>query len=110
MVGLIPVALGMIGSVLMPGLQNPEEIVPRLAMEYLPPAGLALFLGALFSALMSSADSGLLAPASVFGQNIVRNLAPDLKPKEVLAAVRVGVVIFCGLALARARGSRACTR
>ncbi|MDE2970841.1 MAG: hypothetical protein OXU35_00920, partial [Acidobacteriota bacterium] len=99
-VGLIPVALGMIGSVLMPGLQNPEEIVPRLAMEYLPPAGLALFLGALFSALMSSADSGLLAPASVFGQNIVRNLAPDLKPKEVLAAVRVGVVIFCGLALA----------
>ena len=99
-VGLIPVALGMIGSVLMPGLQNPEEIVPRLAMEYLPPAGLALFLGALFSALMSSADSGLLAPASVFGQNIMRNLAPDLKPKEVLVAVRVGVVIFCGLALA----------
>ena len=99
-VGLIPVALGMIGSVLMPGLQNPEEIVPRLAMEYLPPAGLALFLGALFSALMSSADSGLLAPASVFGQNIVRNIAPDLKPKEVLVAVRVGVVIFCGLALA----------
>ena len=99
-VGLIPVALGLIGSVLMPGLQNPEEIVPRLAMEYLPPAGLALFLGALFSALMSSADSGLLAPASVFGQNIVRNLVPDLKPKEILFAVRVGVVIFCGLALA----------
>ena len=99
-VGLIPVALGMIGSVLMPGLQNPEEIVPLLAMEYLPPVGLALFLGALFSALMSSADSGLLAPASVFGQNIVRNLAPDMKEKEVLVAVRVGVVIFCGLALA----------
>ena len=99
-VGLIPVALGLIGSVLMPGLGNPEEIVPRLAMEYLPPAGLALFLGALFSALMSSADSGLLAPASVFGQNIVRNLAKDLNPKEVLTAVRVGVVVFCGLALA----------
>ena len=99
-VGLIPVALGLIGSVLMPGLQNPEEIVPRLAMAYLPPVGLALFLGALFSALMSSADSGLLAPASIFGQNIMRNVAPDLKPKEVLLAVRVGVVIFCGLALA----------
>ena len=110
-VGLIPVALGMIGSVLMPGLQNPEEIVPRLAMEYLPPAGLALFLGALFSALMSSADSGLLAPASVFGQNIVRNIAPDLKPKEVLVAVRVGVVIFCGLAAGRGPlGSRASIR
>ena len=49
---------------------------------------------------MSSADSGLLAPASIFGQNIMRNVAPDLKPKEVLLAVRVGVVIFCGLALA----------
>lgn len=99
-VGLIPVALGMVGSVLMPGLSNPEEIVPRLAMEYLPPVGLALFLGALFSAMMSSADSGLLAPASVFGQNIVRNVAKDLSPKEVLVAVRAGVVVFCGLALA----------
>ena len=99
-VGMIPVSLGLVGSVLMPGLENPEQIVPLLAMEYLPPIGLALFLGALFSAMMSSADSGLLAPASVFGQNIVRNLAPDLSPKEILLAVRVGVVVFCGLALA----------
>ncbi len=99
-VGLIPVALGLVGSVILPGLENPEEIIPRLAMEYLPPAGLALFLGALFSALMSSADSGLLAPASVFGQNIVRNLARELRPKQILAAVRAGVVVFCGLALA----------
>lgn len=99
-VGLIPVALGIVGVVLLPGLDNPEQIVPRLAMEYLPPAGLALFLGALFSALMSSADSGLLAPASVFGQNIIRNLARDLDEKEILVAVRIGIVIFCGLALA----------
>ena len=105
-VGLVPVALGMVGAVLLPGLENPESIVPRLAMEYLPPAGLALFLGALFSALMSSADSGLLAPASVFGQNIVRNLVGDLTEKEILTAVRVGVVVFCGLALAVALAFR----
>ena len=99
LVGLIPVALGMVGSVLLPGLANPEEIVPRLVLGYLPPIGVALFLGALFSALMSSADSGLLAPASVFGQNIVGNMRPDLTPRQSLFAVRAGVVVFCVLAL-----------
>ncbi len=99
-VGLIPVALGMIGSVLLPGLANPEEIVPRLVLSYLPPVGVALFLGALFSALMSSADSGLLAPASVFGQNIIGNLRPGLTPGQQLLVVRGGVVVFCALALA----------
>ncbi len=99
LVGLIPVGLGLIGAQLFPALENPEHIVPVLAMEYLPPLGFALFLGALFAALMSSADSGLLGPASVFGQNIVRNLAPDLSSREVLIAVRLGVVFFCGLAL-----------
>ena len=100
-VGLIPVALGLVGTLVLPGLANPEEIVPRLALEYLPPAGLALFLAALFSALMSSADSGLLAPASVFGQNVLphlRRAAPG--PKTVLRATRLAVVAFCGLALA----------
>lgn len=100
-VGLIPVSLGLVGTLVLPGLQNPEEIVPRLAVEYLPPAGLALFLAALFSALMSSADSGLLAPASVFGQNILPHLRKRaLSPRALLRATRLAVVVFCGLALA----------
>lgn len=112
-VGLIPVSLGLVGTLLLPGLANPEEIVPRLALEYLPPAGLALFLAALFSALMSSADSGLLAPASVFGQNVLPHLRSAgaagsgpadpqgaLTPRAVLLATRLAVVVFCGLALA----------
>ena len=101
-VGLIPVSLGLVGTLLLPGLANPEEIVPRLALEYLPPAGLALFLAALFSALMSSADSGLLAPASVFGQNVLPHLWPASvrRAQSVLRATRLAVVVFCGLALA----------
>ncbi len=99
LVGLVPVGLGLVGSQLFPALDNPEHIVPVLAMEFLPPLGFALFLGALFAALMSSADSGLLAPASVFGQNIVKNLAPDMSSREILVAIRVGVIFFCGLAL-----------
>jgi len=99
LVGLIPVTLGLVGTGLLPVLDNPGHIVPLLAMEFLPPVAFALFLGALFAALMSSADSGLLGPASVFGQNILKNIAPDLSPRERLIAIRVGVVFFCGLAL-----------
>ncbi len=98
-VGIIPVCLGLLGRHLFPILDNPEHIVPILAQQYLPPLGFALFLGALFAALMSSADSGLLGPASVFGRNVVKNLAPDLDSREILIAARMGVVFFCGMAL-----------
>ena len=44
----------------------------ELALKYLPEAALILFVGALVSALLSSADSALLAPASVVGWDVMR--------------------------------------
>ena len=69
-VGLIPVFLGLAGSVILPNLANPDLVMMELALKYLPEAALILFVGALVSALLSSADSALLAPASVVGWDI----------------------------------------
>ena len=92
--GLIPVFLGMFGSILMPGLDNPEFVIPYLAMEYLPPALQALFIGALLAAIMSSADSGLLAPASLLSTNVAPFFRPGLSDRARLAWARWSVPVI----------------
>jgi len=55
--GLIPVVLGIIAGVTMPGLEDPESVIPRLAVEHLHPIAIAIFVGAILAAIMSSADA-----------------------------------------------------
>jgi len=69
--GMIPVTLGLIASVTMPSLTEPEAIIPTLAIEHLHPVAVAIFVGALLAAIMSSSDSALLACASVLTQNVL---------------------------------------
>ena len=69
--GMIPVALGLIASVTMPGFAEPEAVIPTLAIEHLHPVAVAIFVGALLAAIMSSSDSALLACASVLTQNVL---------------------------------------
>ena len=70
-IGLIPVLLGIFGRVAMPESTG-ESILIDLAQKYLSTPLMALMIGALLSAIMSSADSALLAPAGIIGRNIVR--------------------------------------
>ncbi|MFQ5744289.1 MAG: sodium:solute symporter family protein [Acidobacteriota bacterium] len=93
-VGMIPVLLGIIGAVALPAIDNPEMIVPELALQHLHALPLTIFLGALLAAIMSSADSALLAPASILGENILPRLAPDLSPRAVLAITRFSVPVI----------------
>lgn len=91
-VGMVPVVLGMIGAVLIPDIADPEFILIELGLELLPPVGMAVFVGALFSALMSSSDSALLAPASIFGQNILKHFKKDPSQRQLLIAIRWAVL------------------
>ena len=93
-IAMIPVMLGIAGSVLMPELSDPEFVLPALGIKYLPPAAMAIFVGALFSALMSSADGGILAPASIFGQNILMLIRPDMTEKRLLWSIRWSIVVI----------------
>lgn len=99
-VGMLPIVLGMAGALVLPGLANPEHVLPELGLKYLHPAAMAIFVGALFSALMSSADSGLLAPASIFGENILKPLDRSLSQEELLVSIRWAVVGTGAIALA----------
>lgn len=96
LLGLIPVTLGIIGSVTMPGLEDPETIIPMLAIEHLHPVAIAIFVGAMLAAIMSSADSALLATASIISVNIAPMFKADLKPKQKLLVTRIAIPV-CGI-------------
>ncbi len=101
-VGLIPVFLGIAGRVVLPDLEDPDLVMMKLGTTYLPPVALAIFLGALISALLSSADSALLAPASVIGWDLLKWLRPDVDEKTILRVCRISVPVLglCSLYLA----------
>jgi len=92
--GMIPVTLGIIASVTMPGLTDPETVIPELAIAHLHPVLIAIFVGALLAAIMSSADSALLAAASVFSINILPLFKPEASDRLKLIATRVAIPLF----------------
>ncbi|MGI9220309.1 MAG: sodium:solute symporter family protein [Woeseiaceae bacterium] len=103
LLGLIPVILGIIAIVIMPGLDDPQTIVPTMAIEYLHPIAIAIFVGAVLAAIMSSADSALLAAASLIGINLApavkRNVSSDQKLKITRIAIPVIGIISTYVAL-----------
>jgi len=94
LVGLIPAFLGLVGIGLLPKLDDPEQFLPTLARQYLPPFLFVLFAGALVSAILSTVDSTLLAASSLTTHNLVLPLWRDTNEADKVRLARAGVVIF----------------
>ena len=97
--GMIPVMLGIIASITMPGIVDKETVVPEMAIAHLHPVAIAIFVGALLAAIMSSADSALLASASVFSINILPLFKSELSDKRRLLATRIAIPVFGSMAV-----------
>jgi Na+/proline symporter len=70
-----------------------EFILISMAIKYLPPILVAVFVAALASALMSTSDSSLLAGATMFTENIVKVFKPDLSDKATLKITRYSLIV-----------------
>ena len=92
--GMVPVTLGIIASITMPGLVNPETVISDLAIHHLHPVAIAIFVGAILAAIMSSADSALLASASIFSVNILPLFKPRASDKLRLLVTRAAIPAF----------------
>jgi Na+/proline symporter len=93
-VGLIPAFLGLIGPQLLPGLADPEQLLPELARRHLSPFLYVLFAGALVSAILSTVDSTLLAASAVVSHNVIASIKPGMSDRARLLTARVGVAVF----------------
>jgi SSS family transporter len=97
-IGLMPVGLGLVGATLVPGLAEPEQILPELAQRYLPTALYVVFAGGLVSAILSTVDSALLMASALVSHNVIVQVRPDLSERAKVRIARVGVATFGALA------------
>lgn len=98
-VGLIPLTIGLMGSVMMPGVENGEQILPKMAQKYLSSGMYVLFSGAIISAILSTVDSTLLAISGLASHNILLPLKPDIaEPMKI--RIERAVVVAAGLSAA----------
>jgi SSS family transporter len=93
LVGLMPVGLGLAGAVLLPGLAEPEQILPRLAQEYLPTALYVLFAGGLVSAILSTVDSALLMAGGLVSHNVIVQIRPGMSERAKIRVARGAVAV-----------------
>ena len=70
-IGVIPIILGLVASVTMPNLEDPNAVLTMLAVEHLHPVLVVVFVGAILSSIMSTSDSVLLGIASVVSTNLL---------------------------------------
>jgi len=92
-IAMIPVMLGLLASVILPGIEDQETIIPMLAQQHLHPILMAIFVGALLAAIMSSADSALLAASSVISTNILPVFWPHASQQRRLLWARVSIPV-----------------
>jgi len=104
--GMIPVLLGIIGSVTMPELESSEGVIPAMMIQHLHPVAVAIFVGALLAAIMSSADSALLAVGSLIGKNALTMVKRDASPELSLLVTRITIPVVGVVAIVIARNVR----
>ncbi len=89
--GMIPVTLGYIATATMPGVADPNAIIPLLAVEHLHPVVVAIFVGAVISAIMSTSDSILLGCGVVISVNLLPRVMQDPPDRVRLGVARWSV-------------------
>lgn len=112
MIGLVPIVIGFVARVVLPqygitpetlGDNAENQVLPQMAIIILGnihPVILTVFLAALVSAIMSSADSSLLAGASLLCNNVIAPMCPRLNSdRSLLKMTRFATVLLTLLAL-----------
>ena len=106
-VAFMPLLLALYAKTLHPELlqEDAQLLVPGLIMglDSLPVK--VVFFGALISAIISTASGGILAPASVLSENMLRPLLGKMTDQQLLALSRLSVllvaIVSLGMALMR---------
>lgn len=79
-----------------------QRALPSAIMLSTPFWAQALFLGALVSAILSTASGTLLAPASLIVENVIRPFAPQMSDRTMLRCLRGVLLVFAIAALYQA--------
>jgi SSS family transporter len=83
-----------------------QRILPELILNRTPLWAQVFFFGALLSAILSTASGTLLAPSTLFTENVLKTFFPRMSDRRFLFALRAVLLVFSAVALAFALNSR----
>jgi SSS family transporter len=91
----MPLLLGLAARLQYPELLegDTQYMLPTLILEHTSIFTQILFFGALISAIMSTASATLLAPATLFGENVLRPMLSNLSDKNKLQIIRGSILL-----------------
>lgn len=97
----IPLIITLYARILYPNFlqENAEALMPVLVLQIGGLGVQILFLGALLSAILSTASGAILAPATVLAENIFSPFIKNKTDKTLLWLLRISVVIITLLSL-----------
>ena len=100
---MMPLFFGLVGRVVHPELlaegADAQLLIPTLFISDISFVTQVLFLGALIAAVKSTASAAILAPATLFAENVVKPVVPHLGDHARLKLIRYSIVVMALIAL-----------
>ncbi len=94
-VAMLPLFIALSATILHPNLPGDRQlIIPTMVMQHGSLPLQILFFGAVSSAILSVSSGAILAPATVFGENIVKYFRPDIPDALLLRTIRQAIVVI----------------
>ncbi|MGF7216673.1 Na+/proline symporter [Spirosoma lacussanchae] len=94
-IAMLPLFIALSAKILHPNLPGDNQlIIPNMVMQHGSLPLQILFFGAVSSAILSVSSGAILAPATVFGENIVKFFRPDLSDQALLRVIRWAIVVI----------------
>ena len=90
------VLTGMAGRALMPGLADPETILPILSNELLPPFLAGLMMVIVMAAIMSTVDSLLILASSAMVRDFLQKMRGSLLSDGQLTVIGKWLTLLIG--------------
>ncbi|GAB3036025.1 high affinity choline transporter 1 [Spirosoma pulveris] len=94
-IAMLPLFIALSAKLLHPDLPRDNQlIIPNMVMRHGSLPLQVLFFGAVTSAILSVSSGAILAPATVFGENVMKFFRPDISDKALLQTIRWVVVVI----------------
>ena len=107
-VAMLPLFIALSARILHPNLPKDNQlIIPNMVMQHGSLPLQVLFFGAVTSAILSVSSGAILAPAAVFGENVVKFFRPGLSDRDLLKTIRWAIVVItiCSVWMSTARST-----
>ncbi len=100
---MMPLFFGLVARIAHPELleegADPQLLIPTLVLSNVSFVTQVIFLGALIAAVKSTASAAILAPGTLFVENVVKPFVGEMSDRVRLRLIRYSIVAVAGISL-----------